>query len=60
MKIEDDGATLRVSHLSELSAINAAQFREQVQAAKLRRNPGATLHKYVQAISSGVGRICPD
>ena len=33
MKIEDDGATLRVSHLSELSALNAAQFREQVQAA---------------------------
>lgn len=33
MKIEDDGSTLRVSHLSELSALNATQFREQVQAA---------------------------
>ncbi len=33
MKIEDDGATLRVSDLSELSALNAVQFREQVQAA---------------------------
>jgi anti-sigma B factor antagonist len=33
MKIEDDGATLRVSDLSELSALNAAQFREQVQSA---------------------------
>jgi len=33
MKIEDDGAALRVSDLTELSALNSVQFREQIQAA---------------------------
>ena len=33
MKIEDDGSTLRVSDLIELSAHNSTQFRDQVQSA---------------------------
>ena len=33
MKIEDDGSTLRVSDLSELSALNSVLFREQIQGA---------------------------
>jgi anti-sigma B factor antagonist len=33
MKIEDDGATLRVSDLNELSALTSVQFRDQVQSA---------------------------
>lgn len=33
MKIEDDGSTLHISDLAELSAQNSGHFREQVQSA---------------------------
>ncbi len=59
MKISNDGQTLRISDIAELTAVNSGAFREEVNAA-LRESPAVVeidLAKTRFLDSSGLGAL---